>query len=129
MNTEFSLGAARAVLTADAINELVGEAYDNSTEHGFTGIYDGLMAAVPSEQKKAMRRTTILAKLGLIASEVGEAVSAVQHGDDAALAEELADVVIRVMDLCGGEHINLGREILAKMQRNRQRPYLHGKEC
>ena len=53
----------------------------------------------------------------------------VQHGDEQAMAVELADVVIRVLDMCGAEYIELGSVMLAKMMRNRKRPYLHGKEC
>lgn len=129
MNTEFSLDKAKQDRVMDAFDDLIKEAFDNSEEHGFHKAYDELMEAVPVEQKKAQRRTVILAKLGLIASEVGEAVSAVQHADEPGLAMELADIVIRVLDLCGSEYINLGRLILVKMQRNRTRPYLHGKEC
>lgn len=129
MNTEFSLDKVKQDRAIEAIHDLINEAYDNSEEHGFHKAYDELLASAPVEQKKAMRRTAILAKLGLIASEVGEAVSAVQHGDDPGLAMELADIIIRVLDLCGSEYIELGRVMIAKMQKNRNRPYLHGKEC
>lgn len=129
MNTEFSLAWNQIVEAHESLDRLVAEAYDNATEHGFSQIYDDLMAAVPVEQRRAMRRTILLAKLALITSEVGEAVSALQHGDDTAFAEEVADIVIRVLDLCGGAQIDLGDEVLQKMQYNRKRTYLHGKEC
>ena len=129
MNTEFSLARDQIVEAHESLDRLVSEAYDNATEHGFSQIYDDLMAAVPVEQRRAMRRTILLAKLALITSEVGEAVSALQHGDDTAFAEEVADIVIRVLDLCGGAQIDLGDEVLQKMQYNRKRTYLHGKEC
>ena len=76
-----------------------------------------------------MERTILLAKLALITSEVGEAVSALQHGQDQEFAEEVADIVIRVFDLCGYAQIDLGGEVIEKMRFNRGRPYLHGKEC
>ena len=129
MNTEFSLTPDQIQQARESLAELIAEAYDNSTEHGFTKIYDDLMDAVPVELQRDMRRTTLLAKLALITSEVGEAVSALQHGDDLGFAEEVADVVIRVLDLCGYAHINLGCIMSSKMQVNRKRPYLHGKEC
>lgn len=129
MNTEFSLDKAKQDRVLDAFTDLIKEAYDNSEEHGFHKQYDDLMESVPVEQKQAMRRASILAKLALIASEVGEAVGAVQHGNDSELAMELADIVIRTMDVCGSEYIDLGRVMLAKMQHNRNRPYLHGKKC
>lgn len=129
MNTEFSLTLEQIVRARTSLSELVNEAFDNSTEHGFTQGYDDLMAAVPVEQRRAMRRTALLAKLALITSEVGEAVSALQLGDDPGFTEEVADIVIRVLDLCGYAQIDLGTEVIRKMQANRKRPYLHGKEC
>lgn len=129
MNTEFSLTKEQIQQARESLAELIAEAYDNSTEHGFTKIYDDLMESVPVELRRDMRRTALLAKLALITSEVGEAVSALQHGDDLGFAEEVADIVIRVLDLCGYAHINLGCTMSSKMQVNRKRPYLHGKEC
>ena len=129
MNTELSLTPEQISQARVSLARLINEAFDNSAEHGFTKIYDDLMASVPIEQRQAMRRTTLLAKLALITSEVGEAVSALQHGDDPGFAEEVADIVIRALDLCGYAHIDLGCKMLAKMEINRKRPYLHGKEC
>ena len=129
MNTEFSLDMAQRNRAMDALDDLVREAYDNSEEHGFHKAYDAMLEAVPAEQKQDVRRTIILAKLGLIASEVGEAVQAIQHGDEAAFQFELADILIRVFDLAGAEYIQLGPVTLKKMQMNRKREYLHGKKC
>lgn len=129
MNTEFSMTRVQSDVARLSLHRLVDEAFDNSTEHGFTKIYDELMDAVPVELRRDMRRTTLLAKLALITSEVGEAVSALQHGSDPGFAEEVADIVIRVLDLCGYAQIDLGGEMLNKMVSNRKRPYLHGKEC
>lgn len=41
--------------------------------------------------------------------------------------DELADVAIRLFDLCGGLGINLGRHIYLKVAYNATRPYRHGK--
>jgi len=41
---------------------------------------------------------------------------------------ELADVLIRVFDLAGAMDIPLGEAVLAKMEYNQSRPYLHGKK-
>lgn len=64
--------------------------------------------------------------LALIHSEVSEALEADRIGDDENFAEELADVVIRVFDLCGFMNIDLGTEIDKKMAKNRLRPHMHG---
>ena len=129
MNTDFSLTRVQADTIRQSLRHLVEEAHDNATEHGFTKIYDEFMNAVPIEQRRATRCTILLAKLALINSEVGEAVRALQHGDDPGFAEEIADIVIRILDLCGYAHIDLGSEVINKMITNRKRPYLHGKEC
>lgn len=129
MNTKFSLTFEERIAAYNGIRALVHEAGDNAEEHGFHKIYTDLLAAAPVNEKRAMRRTILLAKLALITSEVGEAVGALQHGDDAVFEEEVADIVIRVFDLCETEHIDLGAVIMRKMEHNRKRPYLHGKEC
>ena len=129
MNTEFSLDMESRNRILKAFEDLIKEAWDNSEEHGFHKSYDELQEALSGDLQADMRRTSVLAKLGLIASEVGEAVSAVQHDDKTELAFELADVIIRILDLCGSEYINLGPVLLKKMQTNRKRPYMHGKKC
>lgn len=42
------------------------------------------------------------------------------------IEEEVADVMIRLLDLCGKLDIDVGRAILAKMEYNKSRPYMHG---
>jgi len=43
--------------------------------------------------------------------------------------EELADIIIRVLDLAGQRNIDLGRAVLVKMAYNSTRPHKHGKTC
>ena len=42
--------------------------------------------------------------------------------------EELADIIIRVLDLSGHRGVNIGRAVLVKMQYNQTRPHKHGKQ-
>lgn len=81
--------------------------------------------------KEAAKRDFVLAQLAKIGSEVGETVQAIQrkgiHHDD--VAEELADIIIRVCDLAGYLDINLGRAVYQKMKINESRPRKHGKLC
>ncbi|MCV9884721.1 MazG nucleotide pyrophosphohydrolase domain-containing protein [Metabacillus halosaccharovorans] len=64
--------------------------------------------------------------LALIHSEVSEALEADRNGDSENFTEELADVCIRIFDLCGSKGIDLEKAILQKMERNKKRPYRHG---
>jgi NTP pyrophosphatase (non-canonical NTP hydrolase) len=43
-----------------------------------------------------------------------------------AIEEEVADVLIRMLDLCGKLDIDVGRIVLAKMEYNSKRPHMHG---
>ena len=100
-----------------------------------------------------------LEAMALVTSEVGEAVEAVRKidpdiandlrtgpldynaaidatlsehiGNDgySAYAEELADIVIRVMDEADDRNIDLAGAILAKLKYNMSRPYKHGKKA
>ena len=75
------------------------------------------------------------ASAALMHSEISEAVEADRHGNPDSekipgfkhIEEELADLVIRVMDesVHGGHDV--GGAVLAKMEYNKGRPYKHGK--
>jgi len=68
--------------------------------------------------------------LCLIHSEVSEALEAYRVSDNANLAEELADIVIRVFDMAEGLKINIEDEILKKHKFNLTRPHRHNdKKC
>jgi NTP pyrophosphatase (non-canonical NTP hydrolase) len=64
--------------------------------------------------------------LALVHSEVSEALEAVRRHDKVHFAEEMADVVIRVLDCAGGLDIDMDAEIRAKLDRNRTRGFKHG---
>jgi NTP pyrophosphatase (non-canonical NTP hydrolase) len=64
--------------------------------------------------------------LALVHSEVSEALEADRKGDQENFVEELADVCIRIFDLCGSRHIDLEKAILDKMDRNKGRTHKHG---
>jgi len=71
--------------------------------------------------------------LCLMHSEISESLEAYRAGfpdtwDN--FKEELADLVIRVMDTCEALDIDLEKEINKKHQHNLTRPYRHGgKKC
>lgn len=63
-------------------------------------------------------------RLALVHTEVDEADDATH--DNAKLADELADILIRVGDLAQERMIDLDASVTAKMAKNRQRPYAYG---
>ena len=67
--------------------------------------------------------------LMLIVTELAEAMEGYRHKDDANFREELADTFIRLFDLCGGLGIDIEAEISKKAEKNKSRPYMHGKIC
>lgn len=73
-------------------------------------------------------------QISLIHSEVSEALEGLRAGnppDDhipefSSAEAELADVVIRISQMCHNEGWDLGEAIVAKMEYNNSRPYKHG---
>jgi NTP pyrophosphatase (non-canonical NTP hydrolase) len=67
--------------------------------------------------------------LMLIVTELAEAMEAHRVQDQENFKEEIADSFIRLLDLCGGLGIDIEEEISRKSQKNKNRPYKHGKVC
>ena len=67
--------------------------------------------------------------LMLIVTELAEAMEGYRQQDQANFKEELADTFIRLFDLCGGLGIDIEAEIKKKAEKNKSRPYKHGKIC
>ena len=106
------------------INDLVKRAYENSKKHGFWDEeknFGEVIALMHSELSEAFEEYRNGKKINETYYEQGE--------KPCGIPSELADVVIRVFDFCGGNDIDLEKIILEKMQYNETRPYKHGKKC
>ncbi len=124
------------------LNELRDKIHQNALDHGF---YDNEKVNIPE-------------KLMLIVSELGEAMEAYRNDKYADLEffnkllnepinrrplvteifekfvkdsfeDELADAIIRLLDLCGYMGIDIDTHIELKMKYNESRPYKHNKIC
>jgi NTP pyrophosphatase (non-canonical NTP hydrolase) len=82
----------------------------------------------PREHSQNNRQQT-RTKLVLIASEVCEAIEAVNSGNVPEYSEELADIIIRLADLTGTQSIDIDGIVTAKHEKNKSRPYMHGKQA
>jgi len=99
------------------------QAHENAARHGFND-YTADMDAFPF---------AVATKLALIHSEVSEALAEVRlprraiRGEEASeFGGELADIVLRVMDLAEMCDIDLGKAIEEKFATYGTRPYRHG---
>ena len=90
------------------INELSLKAHKTAVNKGF---YD--------------RIRMIPELLMLIVTELGEACQEDRKGNEDKFKEEIADVYIRLGDMCGYLNINIEEEILRKMKINKNRPHKH----
>lgn len=66
------------------------------------------------------------AATALIHTEVAEATEAIRKGDEANFAEELADTLIRVLDVARGLSYDMDSIVAAKLEKNRNRGHRHG---
>ena len=115
---------------AQAINDIAEDVYKVAASKGFWSIDEvSDFALIPI-------------KLALIGDEVSEALRAhrdVYDDSEESFAtnmtemqeddftEELADIVIRTMDLAAALDLNLGQAIINKIEKNRDRPNKHNK--
>lgn len=104
-------------LTRTVLDTLSWEAYVISEEHGF---HDG-------EDDQSMLKSFM--RLALIHTEVAEATEELRHAevDWDKFSDELADIIIRVIDLAEVHDLSIGDAVVQKMEKNRGRPYKHGK--
>lgn len=73
-------------------------------------------------ERMGWHNKTTLEALALVASEVGEAINECRgEKPTPEFAEELADIVLRVLDIAHWQGIDIEKELQAKMLKNEQR--------
>jgi len=139
------IGTTASILAT--MEYLRDKAYKNSVDKGcweentVMMVTEGCMGPLPTEVK--LKPWNFGEKCALITSEVSEMFEAwrTNKGDTekpisiatetgerrmTAIEEEVADIFIRMFDLCGKLDIDIGAVILAKMEYNATRPHMHG---
>lgn len=78
-----------------------------------------------------------IAKLGLMVTEISEAIEARRHNDPPSdkiseftgQEEELADCIVRIMHHAAHRKLRVAEALVAKLAYNEKRPYKHGKQA
>lgn len=110
-------------------DEIAKELHDVAQEKGFWDLLDGHLATTTQEQRDIF----ITKQLMMIVSEAVEVMEAIRksHGPEA-IADEMADILIRTFDLYAGlveheyTHVSLDEAFEKKTGYNKIRPERHG---
>ena len=121
------------------INELAKEVHENAKNHGFFDTEKNIgemLALIHSEVSEALecdRKDKYFNRLQLPLrnyEKLPDLTFQVQFANDVkdTFEDELADIMIRVMDLAAFKGVNLEQHIKAKMRFNALREHMHGKK-
>lgn len=119
------------------INLLADQIHQNNVEKGFYEdkknigemlalIHSEVSEALECDRKNKHCEANLNVVIGWQLNEVFKPKFEEQVKDT--FGDELADIVIRVLDLAAFKGINLERHIEAKMRYNKLRPHKHGKK-
>lgn len=108
------------------INRLAQLIHIDADEHGLWDDFREAMQRFEDREDSARLSALRYYATGVVAGEVSEMRSACE--DKAHYAEEMADVFIALLSTAEELGIDLGSEVVRKMEINRERPWKHGRE-
>ena len=114
------------------INDIVKEVHENAFNHGWWDqgrSFGELIALCHSELSEALEEYRKGKRpeeqyYHYMSSDLSEPI--ITNHKPEGIPSELADTVIRIMDMCGYYGIDLEAAIKEKMEYNKTRPYKHG---
>jgi len=116
----------------DALNELSRAAYNNAKDKGFHAKDGDIVSDYArwtvnlhgevSELWEAARKNALFDSC-----DKHQSMMEIFQDSLTCEEEELADIIIRVLDTAGAREVNIGRAVMLKMQYNATRPHMHGK--
>jgi NTP pyrophosphatase (non-canonical NTP hydrolase) len=105
-------------------------AFEVNYANGWWDLRDKAIESMPE-----LAPTIYIGCLGLVTSEVSEAMEAVRkhdpcrwsyYGEKDTLVRELAGTIVRVMDLAHHLNLPLGEALLSEIEANAKRGFMHG---
>ena len=108
------------------INRLARMIHEDAERHGLWDDFREAMRRFEDREDSTRLSALRYYATGVVSGEVSEMRSA--HEDKAHSAEEMADVLIALLSTAEELRIDLGGEVVRKMEINKARPWKHGKE-
>lgn len=108
------------------INGLARMIHEDADRHGLWDDFREAMRRFEDREDSTRLSALRYYATGVVSGEVSEMRSA--HEDKAHYAEEMADVLIALLSTAEELRIDLGGEVVRKMEINKARPWKHGKE-
>lgn len=121
------------------LKKLIKEIHKNARQKGFyekEEVITTLMSSMKFSKQhaiKPIRDAFLSQKLFLVNCEVSEAGESIRNNNYGlekkdTFEDEIADSIIRLLDICGYLDIDIEKQIKWKMKYNSKRKKLHGKE-
>lgn len=111
-----------------SLNELAKELHEVSREKGFYNDHEIHRDFGDKRLSEVVKRATNSEKLLLIISEISEIVEEQRkpNPDKELIAEEYADVLIRLLDSVAANEVDIDKALEKKRKKNKRREYMHG---